>query len=245
MQLTFVGSGDAFGSGGRLNTCFYVRTGSTRFLIDCGATSMAALKRAEVEQNTIETIFVTHFHGDHFGGIPYFVLDAQLVAKRTTPLTIVGPEGLQAWYERVMEMTFPGSAAAKRTFEVKLVEVEPGKAMTIGGVEVLAVRVRHGPPGFPCLAYRLAVDGKTIAYTGDTEWVDELIAIGRDADLLIAEAFTYERKTPLHLDLATLEAKLPQIAPKRLILTHMSDDMLKRAKSLAYETAGDGKRVVV
>lgn len=206
---------------------------------------MAALKRAEIEQNTIETIFVTHFHGDHFGGIPYFVLDAQFLAKRTTPLTIVGPEGLETWYGRVMETTFPGSAAARRSFEIELIGVEPDHAMGVNGVEVLAARVRHGPPGFPCLAYRLTVDGKTIAYTGDTEWVDELIAIGGGADLLIAEAYTRERKTPLHLDLATLEAKLPQITPKRLILTHMGDDMLARARSLSHETAGDGKRVVI
>ena len=245
MQLTFVGSGDAFGSGGRFNTCIHVRAESTRFLIDCGASSMVALKRAEIERNPVQTIFITHFHGDHFGGIPYFVLDAQLLAKRTTPLTIVGPEGIETWYERVMETAFPGSAAARRRFEIKLIEVEPGRAMEVGGVEVLAARVRHGPPGFPCLAYRLKVDGKTIAYTGDTEWVDALIDIGRGADLLIAEAYTYDRKTPSHLDLATLETKLPQIAPKRLILTHMGDDMLERAARLPHETAGDGKRVVL
>lgn len=98
------------------------------------------------------------------------MLDAQFFAKRTTPLTIVGPEGLGTWFQRVMETSFPGSAAARRRFEIELIEVEPGHAMEVNGVEVLAARVRHGPPGFPCLAYRLTVDGKSVAHTGDTQW---------------------------------------------------------------------------
>lgn len=99
---------------------------------------------------------------------------------------------------------------------------------------------RHGPPGGPFHAYRIRVDGKVLAYTGDTEWVDALIDIGQDADLLIAEAYFFEKKVPLHLDLATLESKLPLIRPKRLVLTHMNDDMLSRVDDLKYEAAEDG-----
>lgn len=245
MQLTFVGSGDAFGSGGRFNTCFHVGDRNTQFLIDCGASSVIALKRMKIDRNAVETIFVTHFHGDHFGGIPYFILDAQFFSKRTAPLTIVGPQGLAAWLERVMEATFPGSSTAKRKFEVILMEATPGETQTINGVAIDAAHVRHGPVKGPFLAYRLTLGDKTIAYTGDTEWVDDLVDIGRDADLFIAEAYVYDRRVPLHLDLATLKEKLPQIAPKRLILTHMTDDMLGRLSEVPFETAEDGKIVVL
>ena len=243
MQVTFVGCGDAFGSGGRFNSCFHVSTGTTQFLIDCGASSLIALKRTRVNLNAIETIFVTHFHGDHFGGIPYFLLDAQFFSKRTTPLTLAGPRGLEDWFKRVMETTFPGSSGAKRKFGVKLVEATPGVPQEINHVECQSALVRHGPPAGPFLAYRLTTGGKTIAYTGDTEWTDALIDIGRDADLMIAEAYFFEKKTPLHMDLATLEAKLPCISPKRLILTHMSEDMLARLAQVNHEVAEDGKVV--
>ncbi|MBZ0148102.1 MAG: MBL fold metallo-hydrolase, partial [Pseudorhodoplanes sp.] len=83
MRLQFIGSGDAFGSGGRFNTCFHLTGARTNALIDCGASSLIALKRAGIDRNAIETILVTHFHADHFGGVPFFVLDAQLVAKRS------------------------------------------------------------------------------------------------------------------------------------------------------------------
>jgi len=245
MKLTFVGSGDAFGSGGRFQTCFHVEAAAGNFLIDCGASSMIALRHAEIDRNAIGTIFVTHFHGDHFGGIPYFILDAQFFSKRRGPLRIVGPRGLHTWVERVMETTFPGSFAAKRAFEIELIEITPGRESAFGGIAARAGLVRHGRPEGPFLAYRFAVDGRVLAYTGDTEWTEALIPIGRNADLLIAEAYTFDKPVPLHLDLQTLEANLPRIAPKRLILTHMSEDMLTRLPDLTYETAEDGKTVVL
>lgn len=241
MKITFAGTGDAFGSGGRFNTCFHVRSKSACFLIDCGASSLIALKTLGIDRNAIETIIFTHFHGDHFGGLPYFMLDAQFFSKRTQPLTILGPSGLKDWYERVMEITFPGSSRTKQKFELTFRELTPATTETIGNLKIMTARVRHGPPEGPFHAYRFDVDGKTVAYTGDTEWVDELIEIGHEADLLIAEAYFYEKKVPLHLDLATLESKLPLIRPKRLMLTHMNDDMLGRLDELPFETAEDGK----
>ena len=240
MELIFLGCGDAFGSGGRFNTCFHFMTQETCFLVDCGASSLISMKRFGVARNSIETIFVTHFHADHFGGIPFFILDAQFFSKRETPLTIVGPEGLKSWFERVMETAFPGSAAAQRKFEVRLVEIAPDRPISINGVNVLAARVRHGPVEGPFLAYRLMVDGKSIAYTGDTEWIDSLIKVCKGADLLISEAYFHDKKVPLHLDLKTLEEKLPLLAPGRLILTHMNEDMLSRTDQLKYECAEDG-----
>lgn len=241
MQVTFVGCGDAFGSGGRFNTCFHVNSESACFLIDCGASSLIALKAQGIDRNEIETIIFTHFHGDHFGGLPYFMLDAQFFSKRTQPLTILGPSGLKDWYERVMETTFPGSSRTKQKFELTFRELTPTATEIIGNLKIMTARVRHGQPEGPFHAYRIDVDGKTVAYTGDTEWVDELIEIGHDADLLIAEAYFYEKKVSLHLDLATLESKLPLIRPKRLMLTHMNDDMLGRLDELPFEAAEDGK----
>lgn len=108
MRLQFIGSGDAFGSGGRFNTCFHVEGAGANFLIDCGATSLVALKRLPIERNAIDFILLTHFHLDHFGGVPFFMLDAQLVAKRRRPLTIAGPPGLPGWYDRLFSAAFPG-----------------------------------------------------------------------------------------------------------------------------------------
>ena len=239
MKLTFVGCGDAFGSGGRFNTCFHVETAATRFLIDCGASSLVALKRLGIDRNAIDTILITHFHADHCGGIPFFILDAQF-ASRTRLLTIAGPAGLRDWYGRALETAFEGSSRARRKFEVVLVALETGVPWDSYGVEVRAALARHGQPEGSFHAYRIAVDGKVIAYTGDGEWTDALIGIGREADLMIAEAYFSEKLVPLHLSYATLVEKLPLICPKRLVLTHMSADMLDRADPIQHERAEDG-----
>ncbi|HTM72345.1 MAG TPA: MBL fold metallo-hydrolase [Pseudolabrys sp.] len=241
MRLQFIGSGDAFGSGGRFNTCFHVEAAGANFLIDCGATSLVALKRLPIERSAIDLILLTHFHLDHFGGVPFFVLDAQLVAKRARPLTIAGPPGLPEWYDRLLAATFPGER--KLPFELTLREVEIGARNMIGALTVTPFRVRHDDKAGPCLAYRIELEGKVICYSGDTEWTDSLLEAARGADLFICECYTFDKVVRAHLSLSTLRGKLPIIGAKRVILTHMSDDMLSRASETEFETASDGKMI--
>jgi ribonuclease BN (tRNA processing enzyme) len=112
-------------------------------------------------------------------------------------------------------------------------------------VEVRSVRVRHGTPPESYHGYRIAADGKVLAYSGDTEWTDSLIEIGHDADLLVCEAYVYDKPVPMHLAYRQLVEKLPLIRPKRLIITHMSDDTLGRGDAITHETAHDGMIVEV
>ncbi|XWN31655.1 MAG: MBL fold metallo-hydrolase [Devosia sp.] len=240
MELRFVGCGDAFGSGGRLNTCFHLTGDHTNALIDCGASSLVGLKRAEVDCNAIRAILITHFHADHFAGLPFFILNAQLITRRTMPLIIAGPPGINERLPLVMEATFAGSSQIKRDFQIDVVELAPGEEADIAGLAVTPFAVQHGKVGGPFYGYRVEAEGRVVAYTGDTEWTDALVPLGHEADLLIAEAYTRKKRVPWHLDLATLEEHLPEIRPKRLILTHMSEDMLSHRGEVPYQTAEDG-----
>lgn len=239
MQLRFVGCGDAFGSGGRNNTCFHVSGNRANFLIDCGASSLPALKRQGVVRDDIELILITHFHGDHFGGLPFLLLDAQF-SRRTRPLTIAGPDGIEMRLTQAMEASFENSSRTKQRFDLNIVSLKPQQAFSFGETKVTPFPVVHGESGGPFLGYRIEIEGRIIAYTADTEWTEVLIPLGLDADLLIAEAYTYDRPVRNHLNLKALEARLAEISPKRLILTHMSDDMLERVGNLPHETASDG-----
>jgi ribonuclease BN (tRNA processing enzyme) len=239
MQLRFVGCGDAFGSGGRFNTCFHVTGERVNFLIDCGASSLPALKRLDIARDDIDLILITHFHGDHFGGLPFLLLDAQFT-QRTRPLVIAGPAGIEMRLTQVMEALFENSSKTKQRFDLSVVALEPEATRAFGAVKVTPFPVVHGESGGPFLAYRVEAEGRVIAYSGDTEWTETLIAAARDADLFIAEASYYDRVVKNHLNLKTLEAHLPEIKPKRLVLTHMSDDMLGRLDTLAHTAASDG-----
>jgi ribonuclease BN (tRNA processing enzyme) len=242
MQLRFVGCGDALGSGGRFNTCFHVTGANVNFLIDCGASSLPALKRLDIARDSIDLVLITHFHGDHFGGLPFLLLDAQFT-RRARPLVIAGPLGIETKLANLMEALFEHSSKTRQRFDLSVVALEPEQSRTFGDVRVTPYPVVHGQSGGPFLAYRIEAEGRVITYSADTEWTDTLIPAARGADLFIAEAYYYDRIVKNHLSLKTLEEHLPAINAKRLVLTHMSEDMLARVGELPYLAAHDGMAV--
>lgn len=241
VAVTFAGSGDAFGSGGRYQACIHLRVpGQAPVLLDCGATSLSALKACALDPGEIGAVLISHLHGDHFGGLPYLILDGQF-SRRTSPLAIAGPPGTAGRLRQAMETSFPGSSGTPRRFGVSVTELAPGSTQAVNGIEVTAWEVNH-PSGAPPLALRLGVGGTTIAYTGDTAWTENLVRAADGTDLLIAEAYYYDKAVPYHLRYTDLTAHRARLASHRIVLTHMSADMLARAAkaTLAFETARDG-----
>lgn len=239
MLVRFVGSGDAFGSGGRFQTCIWVQDDGQTMLIDCGATSLAALRVRNLDPGDIDAVLVTHLHGDHFAGIPFLMLDAQF-HRRTRPLLIAGPAGIQERVATCMEVMFPGSSTVERRFETQFVELAGDlTSVTIGKASISAVEVIHASAA-PPLAVRVGLGGKTLAYSGDTEWTDALLEIAQGADLFICEAYFFDKKIRYHLDYMTLREHLPRIRARRIMLTHMSADMLDHLADVALPAAHDG-----
>jgi ribonuclease BN (tRNA processing enzyme) len=240
LTVTFAGCGDAFGSGGRYQACIHLRGagGSGPVLLDCGATSLSALKRLGLDPGEIAAVFVSHLHGDHFGGLPFLILDGQF-SRRTEPLIVAGPPGIARRLADAMECMFPGSSTTTRRFGIDTVELNPGSASTVSGVTVSAWEGDH-PSGAPALLLRLDLAGKTLAYTGDTAWTSTLLDAAADADLLIAEAYYRDKNIPYHLRLADLDAHRDRLTAKRIIVTHMSADVLDHPDEVSFEPARDG-----
>jgi ribonuclease BN (tRNA processing enzyme) len=241
MRVRFLGSGDAFGSGGRLQTCILMEVGGCHCLIDCGASSLIALKRAAVAPNDIDAILISHLHGDHFGGIPFLILDGQF-SRRSRPLLVAGPPGLTDRVTQAMEVFFPGSSQAPRKFATDFLELTEGTPTPVGPLRVTPYQVLHAC-GAPPYALRVEIEGRTIVYSGDTEWTDRLLAAVAGADLFISEAYFYDKSVPFHLDYVTLARHRSQLGCRRLIVTHMSADMLARVADLPVEAAHDGLEV--
>lgn len=225
MRLTVLGCGDAFGSGGRLQTCFHVDRGADAFLIDCGATALIGLQRAGLDPNRVSTILISHLHGDHFSGLVWWMLHAIHVAKRTTPLTIAGPEGIERRYRRAAEVLFPGSLSAPLPFSLQFIEQKAGRRDEIGGLGVTPFEVCH-PSGAPSHALRIEGDGRIVSFSGDSEWVEALLPCARGADLFLCECYAFDEPTPHHMNWRQLSAELPRIGARRVMLTHMSAAML-------------------
>lgn len=238
VDVTFAGSGDAFGSGGSLQACIHVQApGHAPVLLDCGATSLVALKTQGLDPNQVSTVFVTHLHVDHFGGVPLLILEGQF-NHRTAPLTVAGPVGTKERLTEALEVMFPGSSRVTRGFAVDVVELS--RDNVVDGIRVRTWPVDHGVAG---LGIRLGVAGRTIAYTGDTAWTEALVDLAAGSDLFIAEAYCWDRDVPYHLRHSDLLANRDRITSRRTILTHMSADMLAHVGDAAFETAYDGQIV--
>ncbi len=240
VRVTFLGSGDAFGSGGRLQTCILVEAAHTRFLMDCGTSVLVAMRRFGIEPNTLDAILISHLHGDHFGGVPFFLLDAQYISRRTRPLVLAGPPGTRERIDAATEVFFAGLKPANWNFGLELHELEPRREARIGNVVVTPFVVDH-PSGAPSFALRVQCDGKIITYSGDTQWTEELVPAAEGADLLIAEVYTYDKNVPHHMSYKAWREHEAELAPKRMVATHMSTNALRHLESLDCEIAEDGK----
>ncbi len=236
--LRFLGSGDAFGSGGRLQTCMHLSGTDGAVLIDCGASSLIAMKRDGVDPGEVDAVLLSHLHGDHFGGVPFLILDGQFT-RRARPLVIASPPGVQQRVEATMEALFPGSTAVRRKFDVQFIELAERRAARAGPTAVTAFPVVRAS-GAPSYALRVEYGGRTVTYSGDTEWTDSLVEAARGADLFVCEAYTFDRQVKFHLDYRTIEAQSERLGARRIILTHMGSDMLAREGEARFARAHDG-----
>ncbi len=241
MRVTVAGAGDAFGNGGRLQTCLHLRPRARQdaVLVDCGATALTGLKRLGLEPGDVTVVAISHLHGDHFGGLPFLILDGQF-RRRARPLHLVGPPGLAGRLAQAMEVFFPGSANVRRRFDVHVHELDAGgPPVDVDGVSVRGYAVDH-EAGAPALGLRVTVAGRTVSYSGDTSWTDALVEVADGADLFVCEAYTFDRAVRYHLHLPDLIANLGRLRCGRVLLTHTGPQVLARRAELDLPLADDG-----
>lgn len=242
VTVTFVGSGDSFGSGGRFNTCFLVDTPGFRFCIDFGATSLVALNRLDIAHNSIDAILLTHLHGDHCGGVPFLLMDAMLGAKRRSPLLIAGPKDTTARMSDVAAALMPGMHVMSPKFAVTYADMDCLKEHRFGPLKVTTYPAVHTKETNPT-SIRVEVADKVIAYTGDSEWTQHMSTLARGADLLIAECYFYRKPVRFHLNYPDIQAHREEIRAKRLVLTHLGREMLLHKDEVPEQCAYDGLRI--
>src|SRR5207249_2919860 len=97
--------------------------------------------------------------------------------------------------------------------------------------------------GAPSTALRLSAGQRVLAYSGDTEWTDTLIRIADGADLFIIECYDHSRRLPGHMSWTELQARLPELRARQIMLTHMNPTMLAEqaiARAAGLLVAADG-----
>ncbi len=243
MRVRFVGSGDAFGSGGRLQTCLCVESDARRVLVDCGASALVGLRKFGVDPNAVDAVLVTHMHGDHYAGIPWLAL-RRAAAGAERPLTVLGPEGIAARLPVLADHLFPSASPRPDRFRLDLREYASLRPVSLpeawpGGLTATGYPVTHVPATNPH-ALRIEAGGKVVAFSGDTSWDDRLIAAAAGADVFVCEAWSLRPGVPVHMDVETLRARRAELDCARIVLTHMGEDVLAALPIEGFEAAEDG-----
>lgn len=239
LRVIFLGTGDAFSTGGRNQAGYLIEGSGESLLLDCGSTVLAALKGEHLSTELIDTVFISHLHGDHFAGLPFLFLHCTNIELRTRPLTIIGPPEVESRAMQLYAALYADTAAEPMPFQLRFVEAQPGKPSSFGGMQVTAFHVPHQehPPSFGCA---IETGGRKIVYSGDSGWTEDLVAHAQNADLFICECSFFETRLATHLDYPRIADNLGRFGAKRIVLTHLGEEVLQRQKDLEIETAHDG-----
>jgi len=238
VEVTFIGSGDAFGSGGRLQPCILLSDEGLHFTLDFGLTSLIGLRQQDIAANTIDAVVLSHLHGDHCGGVPFLLMDGMLGSKRKTPLTIIGPEGVASHIRNLQEALFPGSHIMKPVFPVEYIEIDTDVPVRFRNLLISAVEAKHTESTNP-LALKIETGNKRIVYTGDGELTDRLVELSSGADLLIAECYFYDKPVRWHLNYPDIK----HLKAEKTVLTHMHENMLRHKDEVPETCAYDGLKI--
>lgn len=242
-RITCLGSSDAFNSGGRANSCFWIDDAAGAFTVDFGPTALLAVERAGRDIQSLDSVFVTHMHGDHIGGLAQLICALQYREKRRRPLTIGGPPGLEGRLAAAIDSAYPSLSRGGLGFPLKLIRwTVPGTTMC-GGRTVTAIRARHDTHSI-AVSLRVETDGRILVFSGDTGWQPSLVELADGADLFVCECSDVHAGYWAHTSLAEIAAERSTIRAERLWLTHFGVESraaaLAQAEVLDLTVADDG-----
>src|SRR5919197_1239793 len=223
----------------RAPTALLVRRGGERLLVDCAEGTQRQLLRSTVGLVELPEVFLTHYHADHYLGLPG-MLKTFAVRGRTLPITIYGPPGLRDLFVALRRIF------GRLTYPYELVELRPGDVLERGDYRLATFPVAHGVSALGYALVEAPRPGRTIVIAGDTAPAREIVDVARGADLLVHEATFCEEERDraaetLH-STAAGAAEIARAAEVRLLaLTHVSNryfgpEVAREAREIFPET---------
>ena len=214
MRLKVLGTGTGTPSLSRLSSSYLLTTSWGTILVDIGPSVVRRLLELGYTIHDIDLIIITHFHPDHTADLATFLFAAGYgEPRREKPLMILGGRGIRSFYRRLVRLYRWVSPAG---YDLKLVALGK-RRLQLGTVSKQASRMDHNPES---IAVRIE-DGKSVVFTGDTDYSPDVVKLSSRAHLLVTECSFPDRKVKGHLDLPTLERIVNEARPEKVILSHL------------------------
>ncbi|MBL8021111.1 MAG: MBL fold metallo-hydrolase [Leptospirales bacterium] len=229
-RVRVIGSGNAFNMDGRAHACYLLED---RLLLDCGAASLLRLNSLEVDLGKLDGLLLTHFHGDHFAGLPFLLLTYQYVLGRTRPFVVLGPAGLRDACRALLDLTYPG---VELSFPVEYRELESNVFSHFSGFDIFPMPVTHKKES---VGYRIKWNEKTFAFSGDSAYDSLLFDLVHSVDLAIVELSMYENDGSV-AHVALSQIRDGSLQAKRIVFTHVFNRLAESARAEQLEVAEDG-----
>jgi ribonuclease BN (tRNA processing enzyme) len=211
-------------------------------LLDCGGTTNSGLAQLGLVRDEVDVILISHFHGDHFGGIPAFLYASLYVDARTHPIEIVGPPEVEARVHALARAMGHHLENREWTFPIRYREIHAGQSISAGPATVEAFATQHQPEANP-QGYRVRLGREQIAYSGDTGWFADLPSEIAGSDLFICECTLHKASLNFHLSLEELREHRDDLDCGRLVLTHLGEEMSRERGQIEIDTADDGMSI--
>lgn len=245
LGVTVLGAGDAFASGGRFQAGYVVEAAGSHILMEAGPTLLPAMKQSGLSPADLDLVLISHLHGDHFAGLPFLMLEYMWESPRKRILTVAGPHHLEQRTRALFRNMYPSMDTHPLMRKLRFVELEPGRTVRVGPARVATIRTPHTKPDVS-LGLRLSVGGKSLAFSGDSGWTDELLGLSAGADLFLCECTYFESDhLDFHLNYPIIERNRSRFTPKRMILTHLGREVLARKREIGMEMATDLMKISV
>lgn len=225
MRITFAGVGAAFDEH-LPNTSILMESEQCSLLADCGFTSASAFWRSADDPLSLSAIYLTHFHGDHYFGVPALLL-RMVEEGRTAPLTILGQEGVEDRVRTLVDLAYR-SILEKARFDLRFVECTPGNTVELNDMR-LSFAVNDHP--MPCLSLRVDTDTHSVFYSGDGRPTLETRQLADGCDLVVHESFSLEPDTPGHGTVDSSIQFAQEAGAKEVALVHIKRDVRHRDRA--------------
>jgi ribonuclease BN (tRNA processing enzyme) len=214
VELTILGTCGAYPGPGRAASGYLVRHDGFNLVVDLGNGALGNLQR-EIPFHQINAVLVSHSHPDHCVDLYALHIARMFHGQPLEPLPTIAAPGV---LDRLSALDGDDDELGK-SFAVT--EAEPGREFELGPFRVEARPMTHWVPAF---GYRIRADGQVLAYSGDTGPNEELVELGRDADLLLLENSWLEGqqrgRPPYHLTARQAGEHAAMSGTGHLVLSH-------------------------